>query len=103
MGAARFRVDAVAVSLQVTLGGGVNPLAVTTPANLVRGLKLMKSLLHRSELRIRGNLRVERRSDVLGGAVNARYVLEEADDFGHWLRERVIEFLGDGSDLRAQL
>jgi len=35
--------------------------------------------------------------------VHALHVLEEADDLGDGLRERMAQLLGDSRDLRAQL
>src|SRR5947207_14154160 len=42
-------------------------------------------------------------SDVLDRAMHALHILEEADDLGDGLRERVAQLLGDSRDLRAQL
>ena len=72
-------------------------------ANLLSRLELAQRLLDRGELRVACDARTERGRDVLGGAVDALHVLEEADDLRDRLRERVAQLLRDGGDLRAHL
>ena len=103
MRVARLRADAVAKALPVVFGRRRDAVAVVAAANLVRGLELAQRLLHRGELRVAGDARVQRGRDVLGGAVDALHVLEQADDLRDRLRERVAQLLRDGGDLRAHL
>jgi hypothetical protein len=72
-------------------------------AHLVRRFELAERLLHRGELRVAADAAVQRSRDVLGAAVDALHVLEQADDLRHRLRQRVVDLLRDGGDLRAHL
>ena len=65
--------------------------------------ELAQRLLHRGELRVAADARVQRGRDVLRAAVDALHVLEQADHLRDRLRERVVQLLGDRRDLRAHL
>src|SRR5690606_8183615 len=86
---ARFWVDAVPKALPVILGRSGDAVAVVTEAHLLRGFELVQRFLHGCELPVGIDARVERRSDVLGAAVDTLDVLEETDDLRDGLRERM--------------
>ena len=90
-------------ALPVVLGRRWDAVAVVTTANLVGGFQLTKRFLDRSELRVRGDVWMKCRRDVLRRTVNALHVLQQTDDLCDRLCQRMLELLREGSDLRTHL
>ena len=101
VGVARLGADTVAQAFPVILGGRGDAIAVIAVANLVRRLELAEGYLHRGELRVATDARMKCCRDVVGATVDAFYVLKKANYLRDWVRERLVQLLREGGDLRA--
>ena len=85
---AGLRREARALPLPVVLGRRRNAVAVVALADHVRALERLERRLHFGQARVAVDARVQRGGDVLGRAVDALDVLEQADRLGDRLGER---------------
>ena len=91
------------LALPVVLRWGRDAVAVVASAHHQALFQGREGLAHLGQTRVGGNGRVQGGGNVLGGAVDAAHVLQQADHLGDGLGEGVIDLPADVVDLGADL
>ena len=92
----RLWANAIADALPVVLCRCRNPVSVVTTANFVGSLKFAERILHSRKGGLGGDAGVESCCNIFRSAVNALYVLQQANNLRCRLRQRVLKLLRNG-------
>ena len=92
-GFARFRNKPHALALPVVLGWRWDAVAVVAQADLVSFDEQVECFFHQRKPRVAIHGRVQRCGDVLGRAVDALHILQQANRFRDRLREWMSDLL----------